>query len=252
LAHDILDTRTIAGRFVNKLAAKFGLFRSVNNFFGPRRYRLCLLHLALVVWIGMVGGGTSVRAADIKSYPATAASPNPQFAIEDFDGDLHPDIASIQAGQTDFSHTDYWIELQLSAAGRQSIRIVGPAGGLIIEARDVNGDHAIDLVLSTAWRRQPVAILLNDGHGTFSRVEPSAIPGAFSASNSNLAPDSSEAISWVGVLSDSGSGLFLERIPVQHFRCQPDSITVSNTTFVRSLFLIPHAGRAPPSEYRYL
>ena len=26
-----------------------------------------------------------------------------------------------------------------------------PSGGLLIEARDVNGDHSVDLILSTAW-----------------------------------------------------------------------------------------------------
>jgi len=38
-----------------------------------------------------------------------------------------------------------------------------------IEARDVNGDYPADLIGSTAWHRQPVTMLLNDGHGSFSK-----------------------------------------------------------------------------------
>src|SRR5271170_3994083 len=64
--------------------------------------------------------------------------------------------------------TNYSVQLHLSSVGQHSIQLVAPAGGLQIEARDVNGDDAIDLVLTTAWLKQPVAIFLNDGHGSFS------------------------------------------------------------------------------------
>ena len=132
------------------------------------RRHLLYQFLLLILILGAVGG--SARAElDVRNLPAKSVGVGSRFAISDFDGDLQPDLASIQAGRNNSGETDYWIQVHLSTAGRQSIRVVAPSGGLQIEARDVNGDHAIDLVISTAGRREPVAILLNDGHGTFSR-----------------------------------------------------------------------------------
>jgi len=119
------------------------------------------------------------RSAEEHGARARFSSPGAQIAIADFDGDRHPDSASIQAGSSDGTRTSYSIRLRLTTAGRQAIEVIGPIGGLEIAARDVNGDHAIDLVLTAAWLKQPVAILLNDGHGNFSRVDPEAYPEAF-------------------------------------------------------------------------
>jgi hypothetical protein len=122
-----------------------------------------LILLAAVVSCGAQG-------ADSKTNPVSRLGPGMPFAIADLDGDLRPDLANIQTGRSDVSQTDYWIQLQLSAAQRQTILVVAPTGGLQIVARDVNGDHALDLVLTTAWLKEPVAILLNDGHGVFPRA----------------------------------------------------------------------------------
>ena len=119
--------------------------------------------LSLLDLFGLAGRSRA-KAADIRSGPSLRSDRAHRIAIADFDGGLRPDKSGIQAAQSDSSPADYWIQLQLSAAGWQSIRGVGPVGGFLIEARDVNGDHAVALVLSTAWRRQPVTILLNDGH----------------------------------------------------------------------------------------
>ena len=108
-----------------------------------------------------------------------------RFAIADFDGDVRPDFASIRGDLNGSGDVNYWIQLQLSEAGQQSIHLVGPAGGLSIQARDVNGDHIPDLLLATEWSKRPVAILLNDGHGNFSRVAPDEFPSAFTTANQN-------------------------------------------------------------------
>ncbi|SRR5579875_1563076 len=109
----------------------------------------------------------------------TASSSFPQFAIADFDGDRRPDMARVEPGQNSPVGTQYWIQLQLTHSGWQLIGVVAPFGGLRVSASDVNGDHAVDLVLSTAWLNRPVAILLNDGHGRFRAEQPSAFPAAF-------------------------------------------------------------------------
>ena len=80
----------------------------------------------------------------------------PQSAIADFDRDGSLDIVWVKgAPDTTTSVVDYTIELQLSARGRKSIHILAPAGGLILRARDVNRDNAIDLALVTAGRKRP-------------------------------------------------------------------------------------------------
>jgi hypothetical protein len=146
----------------------------------PRQLALGLCTLLI---LSLIGAGGAAANADVHKAPTTAARPGAAFAIADFDGDRRPDLASVQSGPNGSSTTDYRIQLQLSETGRQSIQVLAPAGGLWIEARDVNGDDAVDLVLSTAWSRQPVAIFLNDGRGNFSRTKTSAFPGAFHRSN---------------------------------------------------------------------
>jgi hypothetical protein len=212
-----------------------------------RRYRL---RLFLFLLLGLASG-SAVAGAKVQSAPVTSVGPGPQFAIADFDGDLRPDLASIQAGPNSSGNTNYWIQLQLSAFGPQSIRFVAPAGGLRIEARDVNGDHAVDLILSTAWFNQPVAVLLNNGHGGFSRAEPAAFPGAFSESKTKLASVSYQATENVGVPPQSEAGICLRARCLPHDRSPAGPFSRSISGFLVSPFLISRAGRAPPSEGPY-
>ncbi len=204
------------------------------------------LCISLLLLFGFAGS-TTAEAAENQSEPVTSVGPGPQFAIADFDGDARPDLASIQSGSNS-SSTTYWIQLQLTAGGRQSIRLVAPAGGLWIEARDVNGDHAIDLVLATAWFNQPVAILLNDGHGNFSPVKPSAFPGAFSESKTNWASASNQTTDAVGVPPQSRIWICPQAGNLLHGISQAGPIPPSHSVFFVSPFLLSHAGRAPPRE----
>ena len=48
--------------------------------------------------------------------------------------------------------------------------------------RDVNGDNALDLVVTTAWLNRPVAVLVNDGHGNFAVSDPGSFPAALGGS----------------------------------------------------------------------
>jgi hypothetical protein len=212
-----------------------------------RALRLLFVWASLLSLFGLQGSRTA-KAADSQSGPVTSAGPGPQFTIADFDGDLHPDIASIQAGYSEFSRTDYWIQVQLSAAGRQSIRVVGPIGGLQIEARDVNGDRAVDLVLVTAWFRKPVAILLNDGHGSFSRVEPTAFPEAFRESTRNWSSAFGHATDAVGVPSQSRVGFCSQTETLLGLQPHQRPILLASPGFFFDHFLVSHAGRAPPFE----
>ena len=137
-----------------------------------------LLLIPVFLLFGLAGRSPA-RPAEFPNAPGASVGPGAQFAIADLDGDLRPDLASIQAEPNSSGTTNYWIQLQLSTTGWQSIPVVARAGGLRIETRDVNGDNAIDLVLAEAWFDRPVAVFLNNGHGGFSRAEPNAFEGVF-------------------------------------------------------------------------
>ena len=210
-----------------------------------RRGFLSPLVCALLLF---VLGSLIGRAAAAEAGNATAApvSSGPQLVISDFDGDLQPDLVSVRAGTTISGSTDYWIQFQLSATGHQSMRLVAPAGGVLIEARDVNGDHSVDLVLFTSLR-QPIAVFLNNGHGVFSRVEPSGFPDVFSNPFTKLASDSNQEKDALGVPPQSRSGICRPARALTNIHSRPDSIPLSRTKSAFDSFLVFHAGRAPPA-----
>jgi hypothetical protein len=178
-----------------------------------------------------------------------AAGPGLPFAIADFDGDQHLDLASIQSGQNNSSSTSaYWVQVRLTGSGRSSFRLSAPKGGLLIEARDVNGDHAVDLILSTAWLRKPVAILLNDGHGSFLPVAPTAFPDAFRKSNSNWNGSVSHLFKTVPISREFRIDLCAQASRAAS--AQPDSTSVypSDVKFASAYLLAACAGRAPPAD----
>jgi len=203
--------------------------------------------LLLLLFLGFVGGTPAANADAQKPALASVGSGQP-FAIADFDGDLSPDLASVQTGRSDSSRADYWIQFQLTTAGRQSFHVVASIGGLQVAARDVNGDHAVDLLLSTAFLNQPVAILLNDGRGNFTRASPSAFPGAFSESEANWAPGGNQVTGAVGVPPQARTGVFSETRGLPYPKAQVKFTPFSTKGCFLCPFLTSHLGRAPPSQ----
>jgi hypothetical protein len=229
---------------MNEFLTNFAFLKSLSYRFATVRFLYRSLYLLL--FAGLIG---TAAAADVPRAPAASLGPGLAFSVADFDGDSRPDLASVQAaGKSDSLHTDYWIQLQLSATGRQTFRIVAPLGGLQIVSRDVNGDNAPDLVLTTAWLGQPVAILLNDGHGNFSQVEPAAFPEAFSESSSGWSCPSGHATDAVGVAPQFREDICLQAELISYLCAQSLLTAASDSLFSISPFLISHAGRAPPLE----
>ena len=233
---------------MNTFVHKLGAPTMAKNAHANRRL-LLLWFVISSLFFGLVLGATPARAR-AENSPATSLGPGLTFAIADFDGDLHPDFASVQTEQNRSGSSDYSIQIQLSDLGRQSIHLVGPIGGLLIEARDVDGDRAIDLVVSTAWRKQPLAIFLNDGHGSFSRAEVAAFPGAFSEYGTKFFSASNPGTDALGVSPQPGAGICQEENDSGIDRSPASLILVLSAGFPSGSFLTLHSGRAPPSEVR--
>ena len=206
-------------------------------------HRSLRLFLLLFLFDPFVSGVAT--AAGTNGYSASTASVGlvSSIAIADFDGDQRPDVASLEGD----SSTGYSIRFQLTAIGQRAIQFVAPPGRIAIEARDVNGDHSVDLVLTTALYRRPVVVLLNNGHGGFSRAEPGPFPGAFKAPRdwTSSSERSSEALA---DLLQSRSGVRSDATKLPAVRGPTDSIQHTSLAFPIDSFLAASSERAPPSE----
>jgi hypothetical protein len=136
---------------------------------------------ALVV-LSFFSGAACFADADstpAQQSPGSSLAFNSTFAIADFDGDRTPDLATVELQtSTSTGTTQYSIRLRLATGATQLFGVTAPAGGLQIVAQDVNGDSALDVLVSSAWLHKQVAVLLNDGHGKFTLTDPGAFPAA--------------------------------------------------------------------------
>jgi hypothetical protein len=206
--------------------------------------------LPLFLLVGVLA--SVATAADVPRPSSISVGPGLPFAVADFDGDHRPDLVGVQGGQSGVSRTNYSIQLQLSASGRQTISIVAPAGGLQIAARDVNGDQIPDLILSTTWFRQPVAIFINDGHGTFTQVALTAFPEAFRESQTSWDSSSNRIPDSVAVPLSSRAGFFLPTARLPHAERQTSATAPPGRGFLPSPYFVSSPSRAPPSAVPYL
>ncbi len=202
--------------------------------------------LCLSLFVGSLAGAAA--GAGLPDTSGPASRPGLPFAIADFDGDSRPDLARVEAGPSDFTNTEYWIQLRLSAAPWESIRLVAPAGGLQLVARDVNGDEFVDLVISTAWSKRPVAVYLNDGHGSFTHAEPAAFPGAFSDAATIWSSGGDLATESVAVPSAAAPGICVGGKDLRCERTPAALILLSRAGFPNRPLLFLQAGRAPPFD----
>jgi hypothetical protein len=185
--------------------------------------------------------------------PAASATTNAVAAVrttvDDFDGDFRPDQIAVKTGANEFSGTQYWIEVRLSAAPSQVIPVFSVPGGIQVVARDVNGNGTLDLVLTASSLRRPVAIFLNDGHGQFTRVDPGEFPRAFQDCEASWE-------SRAHFLEDFGglprSLRFLIALAPGKLWIAPSPVArllAEHSDGVSGHALAPHAGRAPPAFF---
>src|SRR5580704_5732336 len=206
---------------------------------------------ALPVLCCLLGAAGSVNAANTERQKPQGYSVqfNADFAIADFDGDRKLDLATVEAQRGSSSNTTrYSIRLQLTAGAAQVFGVIAPAGGLQIVARDVNGDDALDVLVSTALQHKQVAVLLNDGHGNFTLADPGAFPAAFGGSGGDWTSETP-------ALSDSTVLVRIEYPPGELDResefdgppVQFERARASVPAGATRLFLFSLLGRAPPN-----
>jgi hypothetical protein len=149
--------------------------------------RLCQITILLAVILGLIPSlangardwasshrrGAAPAATSTSGSPASAIGLNLGFAMADFTGDTHPDLATVEVNRFDSTNAHYLIEIQLTEGGHQSLQLAAPFGGLLVTAKDVTGDGNLDLVVRAARSGTPVAVFVNDGLGHFSPAAPS-------------------------------------------------------------------------------
>ena len=192
---------------------------------------------------------TDAANTSTRHLPASSLESNSSFAIADFDGDQKPDLATVEVQKSSSSRiTRYSIRFQLTEGIAQVFGVTAASGGLQIVARDVNGDNALDVLVTTVLQHEQVAVLLNDGHGKFRLADPSEFPVAIRESSRRW---NSRAIP----LCDS-CALVRTEYPASELDCEskfddPQGYFERARTAVyqRSIrvSLFPLLGRAPPA-----
>jgi hypothetical protein len=204
---------------------------------------------ALLLSCSLIGLAPFGKAAALPESSSGSSGPvASEFTISDFDGDNRPDLASVQTGKSGFGDTRYFVDFRLTTGLRQTIGVAAPAGGLRLTSRDVNGDSFPDVIVTTSWTNEPVAVLLNDGRGNFTRSDPSAFPGAFATSENSR-------ISKPDEVKDATAALFSRHLPGECEECErtPSPQVVARRSVTGIFHFAARSngdsflGRAPPS-----
>ena len=169
-----------------------------------------------------------------------------QFAIDDCDGDRVPDVASVQSVSSNLPGTNYIVQLQFGSAKRRSICLTAHWGDVRIVPRDVNGDRIPDLIITSAWTEEPYGVLINDGKGSFSRVDPSSVQALHRKSTQPLSRSRPQPSEKAATSPRSAERGFAKAKCIGH--CRPKGLVHRfDSVSVRCPLLVSLPGHAPPT-----
>src|ERR1700691_5881335 len=101
----IVGVSSILAWPVNSFPAKSGLLSHLRHSLATSR-NVLLRTVILLSLIGLTGLSAAANP-DVQKPLVTASGPGLPFAIADFDGDLRPDLASIEAGPNNSGNASY-------------------------------------------------------------------------------------------------------------------------------------------------
>ena len=191
----------------------------------------------------------AITAATAKGVPPDSLGANSSLAIADFDGDLKPDLATAEIDRFDSLSARYLIRFRLTSGTGESFSVTGLFGVPQIVARDVNGDNAPDLIITTVGQPQPIAVLLNDGRGRFNLANPADFPSTVWDSPLNWMPTPGGQIQDTGILVPPRTSVAeSENDSELHIRQQQSEIPFSaNQGFPSNRLRSSPLSRAPPA-----
>lgn len=207
------------------------------------------LFVCLPALLGLLIGGGNTRANDSKVFAAEhglLAASN-AFAIDDFDGDLAPDIASVQSVSSDSSGSNYVVQLRFGSGERRSICLAAHGRDVRIVARDVNGDRIPDLIISSAWTDEPYVVLINEGNGAFSLVDPSSMQALSRESKHSVSCPRPQPSETAVTSPSSGEWGFAKTKCTGHTCSTKRFVYLRNSILVRCPLLVSLPGHAPPA-----
>lgn len=99
-----------------------------------------------------------------------------QIVAADFDNDQQPDGAVLlDAGQTDGLRS-FRLEVHLTAGTNTGFTFSSAESALSISTLDVNADGIPDIVVQQTFTHERLQVWLNDGHGSFRKVNSQDYP----------------------------------------------------------------------------
>lgn len=163
-----------------------------------RSLRICLFSVIPLLCSAHI----PVLAQELKlpSYREVSAPWNTPWAVVDLDGDQQPDVAQSLGRGADGNGFYYTISVRLSKTRefRSLVVLSNDPSGVNVVPRDVDGDHDLDLVVTSAATRKPIAVWLNDGHGGFQLVSSETIsPSIVDDGVSDVAPPQLPLPLWI-------------------------------------------------------
>ncbi len=155
------------------------------------RRRALLLWVALLCAAGLARGfvrgaltPADVRRDDHAAGPSnlsgfrlgTGAAPfGWSTAVADVDADGTPDLVIVDRVQSRTEEYAYDLDVELSTAPAQHLRVAWPVDAVRVLIEDVDHDRDLDIVITRASTPDIVAIWLNDGAGRFSPARATAV-----------------------------------------------------------------------------
>jgi hypothetical protein len=190
-------------------------------------------------------GNEGIGDSGLSSEPDTAVQLGVTMA--DFTGDTRPDRATINLARFDSHGAQYFIDVELTEGGHQSLSLSAPPVALFVTARDVTGDGTLDLVVRATSSRSIVAVFVNDGCGRFfnARTTESVPPAKYQLSPTNIQANQSGSTSLA--VGQRSYQLTSDRTVERLVFVKQASTPSLHAPFLGIASLLSTSGRAPPS-----